>query len=79
NRVAAGGGAPSVPSPSARPVASLARAGGGTTVVQNITNVNVEGSVWSERELWEVVQRQGGTFNTRNPGTNPFVRGGGGF
>lgn len=79
NRVAAGGGS-SVPSPtSTRPVAALARAGGGTTVVQNITNVNVEGSVIRERELWDVVQQQAGRFNTRNPGTNPLVRGGGGF
>lgn len=80
NRVAAGGAAPSVPSPSStRPVATMARAGGGATVVQYVTHVHVAGSVWSERELWEVVQRQSGQYNTRNPGTNAFVRGGGGF
>lgn len=80
NRVAGGSGAPSVPSPSStRPVATMARAGGGATIVQNITHVHVAGSVLAERELWEVVQRQSGQYNTRNPGTNAFVRGGAGF
>lgn len=68
NRAASGGGA----SRSA-PAASVPRSTGGAgTVVQYVTNVHVAGSIWSERELLDVVQRQANDRNVRNPGTNLF-------
>ncbi|MFG2021096.1 hypothetical protein [Actinomadura geliboluensis] len=78
NRVAAGGSAPSM-STAAPAVAAVSRGGGGPVVHVTNVNVHVAGSVLSERELWEVVQRQGGRYNVFNPGTNPFARGGGAF
>lgn len=78
NRVAAGGAAPSMSSAS-RPVAAMARTGGGAVVHVTNVNVRVEGSVIRERELWDVVQQQALKANVRNPGTNLLARGGRAF
>jgi len=61
----------SVPRAAPVPVA-LPSTAAAPTVQQTVVQVHVAGSVWSERELLDVVQRQAAQRNIRNPGLALF-------
>lgn len=62
-----------VPVPRATPApVPLPSTAAAPTVQQTVVQVHVAGSVWSERELLDVVQRQAAQRNIRNPGLALF-------